>query len=912
MTIDKLSPFVNQGLTSGRVYPVGGQATIINNSVNYIINDLDILASSTTASGSSQTLYFNPDTIFDPAKLTFTIGDYVKITNNNNFTEVVQVTTSTVNSITFDLVANLPVGGLSTQLASDDLFPTTSVLANYYANLSTTGIWINPTNPRENLALSQMGLVSRRSRQYYIDRELSDTLPLLSPTTNSLSVFDDVTIPGDFKLPVTGQTSEIIYNTVLSYVNDLDILSYTTATVNVKILSFPNQDATPFASGSTVRIINTDVKYTQEFTVINGTNNSVSILNTKILPVGGLTIEKSVASVYPQSFVNTKTSPTNARENLYYFNISPGLRAERQYFVASADSSLINGNVNKRLSILQAPTAQLSVAKLSSTAKLTADSTTLRVNTLRLAIKLATTGFTESRSFVSTPTQFYSQSSVSPQGAPKNARENFFYFNLAPGLRANSSILQGVLLDNNFLPTNLGLVKQPQSNLVDIGSKIINSGVIQKPIVKLAYDTTIFTINKLSNVSRLKAVDSKFKFEQLDIFKTPSNKNQVFYTPLLDKLSSIAVIRADRSILTVNKLSNVSRLKAVDSKFKFEQLDIFKTPSNKNQVFYTPVVDKLSSTAVIRADRSILTVNNLKAMTVIKEVSSSKQLSDLDIFDNYIDQIYVRPIAAATNASERFYYFNLAPGYRRNFSIQDGAMFGAPNSIIKNDRLELFDNIGYQLDLSRIYSVSGQTTGVTANTLLSYQYDLDILTTTTVPINSVTIFFGNIERTALAPFLTGDTVYVTKNQGVVSMPVIGFVFTVIANTFNSITIAKPADWDNTWSFNTIQLTGAEYYPRTKVKTIVAPTNAREALYYTEISPGIRTNSTISYGNSLIGEQDKTLLASVIEKDTWKLRDLAVKNSDGQIFKFITGDGKRGANGFIDTSATKKEPIQFWN
>ena len=90
-TVSKLSPFVNQGLTSGPAYTVGRQAVIINNSVNYVVNDLDILTTSITASGSSQTLYFNPEKIFDPSKLTFTIGDYVKITNNNDFTEVVEV-----------------------------------------------------------------------------------------------------------------------------------------------------------------------------------------------------------------------------------------------------------------------------------------------------------------------------------------------------------------------------------------------------------------------------------------------------------------------------------------------------------------------------------------------------------------------------------------------------------------------------------------------------------------------------------------------------------------------------------------------------------------------------------------------------------------------------------------------------
>jgi hypothetical protein len=31
-----------------------------------------------------------------------------------------------------------------------------------------------------------------------------------------------------------------------------------------------------------------------------------------------------------------------------------------------------------------------------------------------------------------------------------------------------------------------------------------------------------------------------------------------------------------------------------------------------------------------------------------------------------------------------------------------------------------------------------------------------------------------------------------------------------------------------------------------------------------------------------------------------------------IVKLIAGDGRRGATGFIDTGAVKKEPIQFWN
>ena len=1270
--VSKLSPFVNQGLTSGLAYPVSGQDAISNNSINYVINDLDVLVISTTASGSSQTLYFNPDKIFDPSKLTFTIGDYVKITNNNDFTAVVEVTTSTVNSITFDLVTNLPVnklGGLSIQLASNDLFPTTSVLANYYANLSTTGIRITPTNPRENLAVSQMELpvLRYRAQQYYLDtRELSDTLPLLSSTTNSLSVFDDATIPGDFRLNVIGQTSETIYNTVLNYVNDLDILTYTTATVNVKTVYFSQQDAIPFPNESTVRIINSTVGYKQEFNVIDGTSNSVSFINPGNLPTEGLTIEKTVASVYPQSFVTTQVAPTSARENLYYFNISPGLRAGQQHFIASADISLLNGNLGKQLLILKTPTTlssitntlsvfdddsipgdfrltitgqtdqkiyntvltyvndldiltyttatvtvktiyflqqdatpfpsgsivriinantgykqvftvidgtsnsvsftnpsnlpvsgtieksvasvypqsfvttqvaptnprenlyyfnispglraaqqyfissgdvsllngnlgkQLSIlktsttplntGKLSSAAQLKADSIILKVNKLSSAAKLTTTGFTQPILFVSTITNFFSQSAVSTKIAPTNARENFYYFNLAPGKRSNSSIVQGVLFVEGVLPTNLGLIKQPQSNFVDIGTKLIKSGQVQKPISKLVYDTAIFNAGALKSVSILKGADGVFNnerlndyiflrpvngifnYEQLDVFKIRSDQVQFFETPILSKLTDVTSLRPDRSLFTsgqiqkpisklvydtakfnTGNLKSVSTLKADSLKFNYEQLDVFKIRSNTTRMFETPrignirpfsynfttfndlalntgnlkstsklvgadgvfnnerlndyiflrpvngifnyeqldvfkirsntvqffetptssklvsvaslksdrnifTIDKLSATAIVRADKSRLTTDNLKSSAVLKEYGDSRQLYRPDSFDNYIDQTTVRPTTAPTNPSERFYYFNLAPGYRRNSSIQDGKVFEPPNSIIKNDRLELFDNIGYQLNISNIYDVSGQTTGVTSNTVLYYLDDLDILTTTTTPIDSVTIFFENSQR---LPFSIGDTVYVTKNQDSEIMPIRGFIFTVLESTFNSITIAKPTDWDTTWTFSTIRLTGAEYYPRAKVRTTVAPTNAREALFYSEMAPGIRTNRTISYGNTFddivrikspdasifkyisgkeipgasgffdasikplvittltkdifkLRELSRITTVSLLTKDILKLRALAVDDSKGLIVKLIAGDGRRGATGFIDSGAIKKEPIQFWN
>jgi hypothetical protein len=966
-TVSKLSPFVNQGLTSGLAYPVGGQATIINNSVNYIIDDLDILVTSTTASVSSQTLYFNPNAIFDPSKLTFTIGDYVKITNNNDFTEVVEVTTSTVNSITIDLVANLPVdklGGLSIQSASNDLFPTASVLANYYANLSTTGIQITPTNPRENLAVSQMELpvLRYRARQYYlVTKELSDTLPLISSTTNSLSVFDDNAIPGDFRLTVTGQTDQKIYNTLLNYVNDLDILTYTTATVSVKTIYFPQQDAIPFFNESIVRIINSSAGYKQVFTVINGTSNSVSFTNPGNLPTEGLTIEKSVASVYPQSFVTTQVSPTNARENLYYFNISPGLRAGeqyfissgdtqlnngnvesvypqsfvttqvaptnarenlyyfnispglragQQYFIASADISLLNGNISKQLSILKTSTTPLSAGKISSAAKLKSDSITFTVNKLSSAAKLITIGFTESG--VSKLTQFYNQSAVLPTGAPTNARENLYYFDLAPGYRANRTIINGEIIGNSFLPTNSGLIKQPQSNFVDIGTILIKSGQVQNPISKLVYDTAIFNTGNLKSTAKLIGADGAFNNEQLDVFKIRSNTVQFFETPTLSKLTDVTSLRPDRASLTTDNLKSVSILKGDTAKSGYiEYLNPFKIRSEQVQFFETPALSKLTDVTSLRPDRASLTTDNLKSVSILREYGDSKQLYRPDSFDNYIDQTTVRLITAPTNPSERFYYFNLAPGYRRNSSIQDGKLFSPISNIIKNDRLELFDNIGYQLDLSRIYDVSGQTTGVTSNTVLVYLDDLDILTTTTTPIDSVTIFFGNIERRGLPPFLVGDTVYVTKNQDVESMPVRGFVFTVIANEFNSITIAKPADWDTTWAFSTIRLTGAEYYPKTLVKTTVAPTNAREALYYAELGPGIRTNSTISYGNTF-NELLRNIAVESLTKDIFKLRTITVNDSRGLIVKLIAGDGRRGATGFIDTGAPKKEPIQFWN
>lgn len=427
------------------------------------------------------------------------------------------------------------------------------------------------------------------------------------------------------------------------------------------------------------------------------------------------------------------------------------------------------------------------------------------------------------------------------------------------------------------LPSMFNLEKQ----LVTIRSD--NTGIfanaLQKPITAMRTDNTVLFANTLKNMSPVLTDRVRLKSNEY-ITRLRVDQTQMFETPLSSKLTAMSKLVGNPNYHKVFKLTAGAVVKetiSVPQVFKNTRFKVDRT-----HVFFTPDSGKLKSMAAVRADTAVRSIGNLKAMTVIKSPVAADRVSTLQkqlvnvtdiqsILNSYHnDQFYaqslVRTTSAPTNPRENLYYYQLAPGYRYNRTIEQGNTFSPSGSIIEASRLEMFDNVG--LTDGPTFTILGQDTGQISNTVLEYIFDLDILTAVTTPVSALTVYINNLEF--VNPYPVGSYVSMTK----INDPLGTYVFQVVGSTFNTVTTALPTDWDSTWIWGTISSASSPVYPRTSVRTSVAPTNAREMLYYAELATGYKTNSSIEYGLTFADLAINAEGSSGnLERDYYRLREV---------------------------------------
>jgi len=668
----RLESFDNQGIYPGDIFPVAGQNNVKYNSVNQHIYDLDVLSVVVSANGAEQTLYFNttPDTYY--LVNYFPVGFYVRI--NDSITDtayIVQVTASTYSSITFDTIPGFPNRisgeGLTLQSATSFVYPKTKVDSDMYAYMSLNGINLSnyPTNPRENLSVSEVKPNFRSATVFSLETSnFGDTLPLVNTSVGKMSTFDAGLIPGDFKLTITGQSTDSFNNAVVWYRDELDILTVTSTAVGpitdenddplltendepllsgsgLKTAYFPVQDAVPYSTGSQVRIVNTFSGLNEIVTVVEGTNSSISFNGT--VPVGGGTIESVVSSVYPQQYVSTTTAPTTPRENLFYSTLAVGYRSNNtllQQPLFATDNNSFNtqklnaasvvktvfavpasNNLEKRVTALRLPANLPVVSKLSSAIKVVPDRSSFSVQRVN---------------------DLYQQSALVVRGRPTNARENFYYFNIAPGYRSNSSIVQGRLFEN--------------------GNQSLPANTLNKQLAVLRTDRSNLSTGKLKSAAVLTNDRTSITASLINKFTVKSNTVELFDVPQVNKVSQgfvvrpdlttlsannltkqLVVLKPDQTNLSVNRLSAAAVLRTDNTTVKADKLDLFKVNFNATEVFEAPKSNNLNlqiarltsgdidfnieninkQLSILKSDQSVLTADKLSAAAVVKEVNSN-------------------------------------------------------------------------------------------------------------------------------------------------------------------------------------------------------------------------------------------------------------------------------------------------
>jgi len=249
-------------------------------------------------------------------------GDVILIRElDTGFTATATVISADINNVTFNTPTGFPTnprsGGMTIQNLGSFVKPI--------AQLGPFVDWRTASTPQERLIASRLR-ENQTTVKLFIDRNLGENISSNLGIFQSLSPQIDRSIPGDFRLLVTGINTTPVGNTEVFYTDDVDILSsFTRNTGNVTTISFAYQDAAPFAVNSNVRLIDTTTGYSVVTTVLVSTNSSVTA-NVFFANVGATVyIEKDYGLVYPKTLVKPTTRPTNSRELLYYLDLSPRL-----------------------------------------------------------------------------------------------------------------------------------------------------------------------------------------------------------------------------------------------------------------------------------------------------------------------------------------------------------------------------------------------------------------------------------------------------------------------------------------------------------------------------------------------------------------------------------------------------------
>ena len=100
------------------------------------------------------------------------------------------------------------------------------------------------------------------------------------------------------------------------------------------------------------------------------------------------------------------------------------------------------------------------------------------------------------------------------------------------------------------------------------------------------------------------------------------------------------------------------------------------------------------------------------------------------------------------------------------------------------------------------------------------------------------------------------------------------------------------------------------YAQSLVSTNVAPTNARENLYYATLAQGFRSRPNYSYTTEYKESPYTYSLGRIVNKFIASIDSSNIDYGKINVFKF--GDFKAGSNKMQDMASTKKAPVQFWS
>ena len=356
-------------------------------------------------------------------------------------------------------------------------------------------------------------------------------------------------------------------------------------------------------------------------------------------------------------------------------------------------------------------------------------------------------------------------------------------------------------------------------------NNILSGNVAQTKLLTSARPAVFFTPT-MSNLQK-----------QLAILKNPTPRDDLAFDPLFFKAKWFTSNPSanDRIIYRVNNLRSTTILKNPTPRdavvFDSEQIIKLKTPSISSQLFDTPRSSALQKSIELiknptpRDDLTydVLNIDRLKIPALKNSVFNTYSLNNVD---NIILQISVQTNLAPTNPRERLYYAQLSTSiYGRIFPSKE--VYNAPPNSISLGNIPIYrrfpSNRNQVFDSPSLYKVDNTILQSTVSTILAPTNPREML------------YYANLARGRYGNYIPNKE--------------------------------TPGDLPLNVSLNNIDATILQ----STVSTILAPTNPRERLFYSQLAPG-------KYGNYIPnketpGDLPKNINAerlSNIDTNYWKL------------------------------------------
>jgi hypothetical protein len=896
------------------------------NTVNWYVNDNDILTTSATA-GNLITLFFNRQNL-----QIFSAGDIIRLADYNlNYVKQVTLVSATPISVTFtdpeDLVSigdNLKIIVSSTQTITD--FQTTTYLD------SGTEIFEPPTS--SNLVKSSIKLRPDTAKLQTVSgkflRNLAGSIPLISkpgkiisratlrpdssyssPSYTSTST-TSVVYDSYYALVTSSSETGVTTDVVSWYIDDKDILTVVSSDSKLLTLFFdPIQDS---LSGLTVAISHGPTNYYRVITNFTSTRSSITFLNPgDIFSTSGMIL--------------TWTRP-------------------RTVITAAA----IGQNLKKIPLVNKAIFGKkLPQARVSSVTK-----------TINVDVPLPVVG--RSGSTADTVNWYIYDQDILDISSSNNAivtlylaKQNIQTFTAGSQIRLANYLIGYVkqvtvisatdssitFTDPGDLPSISGLnvIVSVEKTIIDFqtttyldnSTKIFESPVssnLVKSLIKLLPDTAKLQTTSITLPIKLTdgPPDISRSLANLQKALIQLRPDSSYSSPSYTSTSTTSVTYDNYSVAVIGSSRSLATADTVD--WYINDQDILTvTPVRAALVtlYFTPGTDSVAG-ATLQLSQS--RTGYSRTITNFSYTISSITFADPGDLPGTSEMTinWSRPKTTIT-ATAIGQDINKIP-------LVTKAIFGKK---LPQPRTVAVTNTIYVDTPIPVVSINRPTSS--ANTVAWYIEDRDILTTSSIADSTITLFFG---RQSLKKFTAGEQIRLADYT-------INYVkqVTVISATDTSVSFVDPGDIAAANSLNILvsvaqtitdsQTTtyldsSIEIFDTPKISTLaykrLVQLRAEPAVFKTvgkvkrplKLIPtgGIFTTAKLLTFAILKADRNKLVtenLSTTASKSFYKLTDdvsIKLVLGQGQIIKLHTGNFKLGSVGIQDPAAQKKEPIQFWN